>query len=147
MTVYLDILDTIRTNYFRTLLDNRFFGQIDESCFSKKTINSFKGEETFCQQKFQKFRFRQNDLRFCKNNLCCLASNMYRWPSLYAVFLSAISHICDPEMTFYSGTHPLIISHPWSFYMRICYMRVYFWSPYLSHITRSNCTSKFLPPT
>jgi len=39
----------------------------------------------------------------------------------------------------FSGTYPLIISHPWSFYIRIHYMRVYFWSPYLSHITRSNC--------
>jgi len=40
---------------------------------------------------------------------------------------------------FFSGTYPLIISHPWSFYMWILYMRVYFWSPYPSHITRSNC--------
>jgi len=39
----------------------------------------------------------------------------------------------------FSGTYPLIISHPWSFYMRIHYTRVYFWSPYPSHITRSNC--------
>ncbi len=39
----------------------------------------------------------------------------------------------------FSGTYPLIYSHPWSFYMRIHYMRAYFWSPYLSHITRSNC--------
>jgi hypothetical protein len=28
----------------------------------------------------------------------------------------------------------------WSFYMWIHYMRAYFWSPYLSHITRSTCT-------
>jgi len=40
----------------------------------------------------------------------------------------------------FSGTYPLIYSNPWSFYMGICYMRVYFWSPYLSHITRSTCT-------
>jgi len=39
----------------------------------------------------------------------------------------------------FSGTYPLIYSNPWSFYMRIHYMRAYFWSPYLSHITRSNC--------
>jgi len=39
----------------------------------------------------------------------------------------------------FSGTYPLIISHYWSFYMRIHYMRVYFWSPYPSHVTRSNC--------
>jgi len=40
----------------------------------------------------------------------------------------------------FSGTYPLINSHPWSFYIRIHYMRVYFWSPYLSHITRAACT-------
>jgi len=38
----------------------------------------------------------------------------------------------------FSGTYPLIFSHP--FYMRIRYMRPHFWSPYLSHITRSTCT-------
>jgi len=42
----------------------------------------------------------------------------------------------------FSGTYPLIISHPWSFYMQIHYMRVYFWSLYPSHITRSNCIWK-----
>ncbi len=40
----------------------------------------------------------------------------------------------------FSGTYPLIYSHPWSFYMRMCYMRAYFLSPYLSNITRSTCT-------
>jgi len=39
----------------------------------------------------------------------------------------------------FSRTYPLINSQPGSFYMRIHYMRVYFWSPYLSHITRSTC--------
>jgi len=39
----------------------------------------------------------------------------------------------------FSGTYPLTISHPWSFYIRIHYMRVYLQSPYLSHIMRSNC--------
>jgi len=39
----------------------------------------------------------------------------------------------------FSGTHPLIYSNPWSFYMQIHYMQAYFWSPYLSHITRSTC--------
>jgi hypothetical protein len=43
----------------------------------------------------------------------------------------------------FSGTYPLINSHPWSFYMWICYIRVYFWSPYLSHITRSTCSPFF----
>jgi len=38
----------------------------------------------------------------------------------------------------FSGTYPLIISHPWAFHMWIHYIRVYFWSPYPSHITRSN---------
>jgi len=54
--------------------------------------------------------------------------------------------ICDfPYMRsrngLFSGTYPLINSHPWSFYMRIHYMRAYFWSPYLSHITRATCTA------
>ncbi len=35
--------------------------------------------------------------------------------------------------------YPLIYSNPWSFYMGIYYMRAYFWSPYLSHVTRSTC--------
>jgi hypothetical protein len=26
----------------------------------------------------------------------------------------------------FSGTYPLIYSHPWSFYIRICYMQAYF---------------------
>jgi len=37
----------------------------------------------------------------------------------------------------FSGTYPLIYSDRWSFYMQINYMQAYFWSPYLSHITRS----------
>ncbi len=37
----------------------------------------------------------------------------------------------------FSGTYPLIYSYPWSFYIRIHYMRANFWSPCLSHITRS----------
>ncbi len=40
-----------------------------------------------------------------------------------------------------SGTYPLIYSDRWSLCMRIHYMRAYFWSPYLSHITRSTCTA------
>jgi hypothetical protein len=41
----------------------------------------------------------------------------------------------------FSGTYPLIYSNSWSFYMQIHYMRAYFWSPYLSNITRSTCTA------
>jgi len=40
----------------------------------------------------------------------------------------------------FSGTYPLIYSDRRSFYMQIHYMRAYFWSPYLLHITRSTCT-------
>jgi len=29
----------------------------------------------------------------------------------------------------FSGTYPLIYSHPWSLYMRIHYIRVYFGDP------------------
>jgi hypothetical protein len=39
----------------------------------------------------------------------------------------------------FPGTYPQICSYSWSFYMQICYMRAYFWSPYLSHKTRSAC--------
>jgi len=46
----------------------------------------------------------------------------------------------------FSETYPLIYSHPWSIYMRIHYMQTYFWSPYLSHITRSNCSYIFASP-
>jgi len=42
----------------------------------------------------------------------------------------------------FSGTYPLLYSDRWSFYMRIHYIRAYFWSPYLSNITRSTCTWK-----
>ncbi len=38
-------------------------------------------------------------------------------------------------------TYPLIYSHPWSFYMQICYIRVIFYGHYLLHITRSACTA------
>jgi len=40
----------------------------------------------------------------------------------------------------FSGIYPLIYSDCRSFYMQIHYMLAYFWSPYLSHITRSTCT-------
>jgi len=39
----------------------------------------------------------------------------------------------------FSGIYPLIYSDCRSFYMQIHYMLAYFWSPYLSHITRSTC--------
>jgi len=45
----------------------------------------------------------------------------YRQPSLFTVFLSAIS-----RMQSRNG-------------LLICYMQAYFWSPYLSQITRSTC--------
>jgi hypothetical protein len=51
-------------------------------------------------------------------------------------------HVYEIEMIFIYRTYPLIYSHPWSFYMRIHYMRVIFYGPYLSHITRSACTVK-----
>jgi len=39
----------------------------------------------------------------------------------------------------FSGTYPVIYGYPRSFYMRIHYIGVYIWSPYLSHIMRSTC--------
>jgi len=53
-----------------------------------------------------------------------------------------LSHICDWKWPFY-GAYPLIYGNPWSFYIQIHYMQAYFWSPYLSHITRSTCTIKY----
>jgi hypothetical protein len=70
----------------------------------------------------------------------------YKGPSLYAVFLSAISCICDWKMAFFwnlSSNLPYLI-YPWSFHMLIHYMWAYFWSPYLTHITRSTCILKGL---
>jgi len=43
----------------------------------------------------------------------------------------------------FSGTYPLFYSNSWSFYMQIHYIRAYFWSPYLSKITRSTCRLSF----
>ncbi len=43
----------------------------------------------------------------------------------------------------FSGTYPLIYSHPRSFYKQIPCMRAHFCSPYLSHITRSTCMFNF----
>ena len=48
---------------------------------------------------------------------------MYRQPSLCAVFLSAI------EIVLLSRTSPLVCCHPLSFYIRIHYIRAYFWVP------------------
>jgi len=42
----------------------------------------------------------------------------------------------------FSGTYPLIDSNLWSFYMQIHYIWAYFWSPCLSHITRTTCIGK-----
>jgi len=48
--------------------------------------------------------------------------------------------MCDWKIAFFSGTYPLIYGNHRSFYMRIHYMRAYFWS--LSHITRCTCMYK-----
>jgi len=55
-------------------------------------------------------------------------------PSFYLQF-----HIYGLKKKLFSRTYPLIYGNPWSFYMRIHYMPAYFWSPYLSNITRSTC--------
>jgi len=68
--------------------------------------------------------------------------------TIQAALVICCLFICDfaymrSRNDLFSGTYPLIISHPWSLYMRIHYIRIYFWSPYPSHITRSNCMSLF----
>jgi len=85
-------------------------------------------------------------------------SNSYISCKMYIYFMNCIQvalvicglFICDftymrSKNDLFSGTYPLIISHSWSFYMQFHYMRVYFWSPYLSHITRSNCSLVTVP--
>ncbi len=47
------------------------------------------------------------------------------------------------QIDHFSGTYPPIYNHSWSFYMQIHYRRAWFFGPYLSHITRSNCTVEF----
>ncbi len=70
---------------------------------------------------------------------CWLNFNLkYRQPSLCAVFLSAILCICDPEMSSFLE-RILWFTVILGLFMWICYMRAYFWSSYLSLITRSTC--------
>jgi len=66
---------------------------------------------------------------------------IYRRPSLYAVFLFAISRICDWKMAFFWNLSSNLRFGPFT-YMRIHYMRAYFWILYLTlaYITRSNFT-------
>jgi len=66
-------------------------------------------------------------LKFVTNNL-----------ENYCKFFLSFSFDCC--FLFKSGTYPLIYSNNWYFYMRNHYMRGYFSSPYISHITRSTCT-------
>ncbi len=85
---------------------------------------------------FSKFNFP-----LCTQNLKPL--NIY----IQAALVICGLFICDfaymwSRNDLFSGTYPLIIIHPWSFHIRI---RVYFWSPYPSHITRSNCIYKCWP--
>ena len=44
------------------------------------------------------------------------------------------------ENWLFFATDPLINSHPWSLYLLICYLRAYFFRPYLSHIMRETWT-------
>jgi len=80
-------------------------------------------------------------------------TELLRWIWRFGLYVQAALVICGLficDFTYmqsrnglFSGTYPLISCNPWSFYMRIRYMRAYFWSPYLSHITRSTCTPKY----
>ncbi len=55
--------------------------------------------------------------------------------SFYLQFRIYVIH----KWSLFWNLYPLIYSNPWSFYMGIYYMRAYFWSPYLSNVTRSTC--------
>jgi len=68
---------------------------------------------------------------------------LYRWQIQAALGICGL-FICDFKYIrlkngLFSGTCSLIYGNPRSFYMQINYMRAYFLSPYLSHITRSTC--------
>jgi len=91
-----------------------------------------------------------------RNILCLLHWNgpRQRRPGKYNLYIQVALVICGLFICnfeymrsgndLFSGTYPLIYCNPWSFYMRIHYMRAYFWSPYLSHITRFTCIYKAL---
>ncbi len=64
----------------------------------------------------------------------------YRRPSLYVVFLSAISRVCDPEMAFVLEPILSFTVFLGLFFMQICYMPTYFGSSYLLHMVKSTCT-------
>ncbi len=74
-------------------------------------------------------------------------TNDVKWSMVQAALIICGLFICNfAYMQFgnslFSWTFPLIYSHPWSFYIQIHYMWAYFWSPYLSHITKSSCIEK-----
>jgi len=87
---------------------------------------------------------------FCKQFTLIFAFSRYvllpnYFFSLHAALVICGLFICNftymrLKNGLFSGTYPLIYCNPRSFYMRIHYMRAYFWSPYLSHITRSTST-------
>ncbi len=77
--------------------------------------------------------------RFSKSAFARIQFLKYRWPSLSAGFFICDFMYMQNRNGIFSGTNPLIYSNLWSSSMQICYMRVYFWSPYLLHITRSTC--------
>jgi len=66
---------------------------------------------------------------------------MYRWPSLYADFLSEILHIYAFKIMAFqrkvSSNLPMLLV---SRYAQICHIRANFLGLYLSHITRAACT-------
>ncbi len=59
----------------------------------------------------------------------------------YVVFLSVILHICDQEMAFFSGTYPLVYSHPWSFTCKFVICKPIFGVP-ISYLSK-NCIKLF----
>jgi hypothetical protein len=80
--------------------------------------------------------------------LLVLYRSLAKYPNIMAIQAALVIcglFICDfAYMRLKNGlfprTYPPIYGIPRSFYMQIHYMRAYFWSPYLSHITRSACT-------
>jgi len=83
---------------------------------------------------FKVMKMLMNLVCYQDKNCCKLNTARPRYMrSFYQQFC-----IYKNEKLAFSGTYPLIYGDLRSFYMQIHYMRAYFWSPYLWHITR--CT-------
>ncbi len=121
----------LEIGFFRNSRSNILFWFLWADCFCFVKLNTLSKRE-------------KNYLYQHEETLNCLQCYLF-YKYLQAALVICSLFICDfaymrSRNGLFSGTYPLIYSNPWSFYMQIRYMRAYFWSPYLSHLTRSTCT-------